>query len=211
MRGLPKFVAPRDEPHKPVKERIARAADLLFEQYGMNVGLRAIAHLAGTQMAFVIKYYGSLERLQFDFLKSLFKQMDDSWREAERSYPNDPEAQLRCWIYGIKIESDDSCSPHWQLSRMAAQLAQPITSGLEVDIDGFRQAERRKVADKCSKAKLRDPAELADKLMLLIEGARNERGSYGFRGPLDKLGLAADDLLVAHGAVWKPPYDGLPD
>jgi AcrR family transcriptional regulator len=207
MRGLPKFVAPRDEPHKPVKERIARAADLLFEQYGMNVGLRPIAHLAGTQEAVVIKYYGSLQRLQFDFLKSLFKQMDDDWREAEESHPADPEAQLRCWIYYIQIQSDDFSSPHWQFSRMAAQLASPMSEGLEVDVDRYRQTERRNVADKCTKAKLRDPIDLADKIMLLIEGARNERGSYGFRGPLDKLGLAADDLMVSHGAVRKPPYD----
>jgi AcrR family transcriptional regulator len=206
-----KFVPPRDEPHKPAKERIARAADLLFQRYGMNVGLRPIAHLAGTQEGVVIKYYRSLQRLQFDYLKSLFKQMDDDWREAEQSYPDDPEAQLRCWIYYTQIQSDDYLSPQWQLSRMAAQLASPMNEGLEVDVDRYRQAERRKLADRCSKAKLRDPAELADKLMLLIEGARNERGSYGFRGPLDKLGLAADDLMVSHGAVRKPPYDGPPD
>jgi hypothetical protein len=163
--------------------------------------------MAGTQTAFVVKYYGSLERLQFDFLKSLFKRMDEMWREAEGTHPNDPEAQLRCWIYFIQIQANDCLSEQWQLSRMAAQSVRPIKEGLELDIDHYRQAERRKVAKKCTEAKLRDPVELTDKIMLLIEGARNERGSYGFRGPLDKLGLAADDLMVAHGAVRKPPYD----
>lgn len=207
MRGFPKFVPPSDEPQKPAKERIARAADLLFLRQGMNVGVRQIAHLAGTQEAVVVKYYGSLERLQLNFLKSLFQQMDDTWRNAEESQPDDPEAQLRCWIYYIQIQSDESQSPQWQLSRMVAQLAHPIKQGLELDIDRYRQAERRKVADKCTKAKLRDPIDLADKIILLVEGARNERGSYGFRGPLDKLGIAADDLMVAHGAARKSPYD----
>jgi hypothetical protein len=207
MRGLPKFVAPYQEPHKPAKERIAKAANLLFMQRGANATLRDIAHFAGTQMAFVVKYYGGLEHLQFDFLQSLFKEMDNTWREAEEKHPDEPEAQLRCWIYYVGVQSNQSSSPQWQLSRLGAQLTYPIKQGLTLDIDQYRQAERRKIANKCTQAKFRDPVDLADKIILLIEGARNERQSYGFRGPLDKLSLAADDLMVAHGAVRKPPFD----
>jgi AcrR family transcriptional regulator len=198
-------------PHKPTEERIAAAADRLFRAHGFDVGLRSIAHSAGTQEVYVRKYYGNLERLQFIFLTSLFKEMDETWREAEKDHPDDPEAQLRSWIFLIQIQSGDFFSPQWQLSRVAAQLASPFREGLKVDVDRYRLAERRKIADKCTQAKLRDPVELADKIILLIEGARNERGSYGFRGPLDKLGAAADDLMVAHGATRKPPYDDLAD
>lgn len=204
---LPKFIPPCEQRDKPAKERIALAADLLFLQFGLNVSLRQIAHLAGTQTAFVEKYYGSLERMQFEFLQSQLKLLDNQWREVERSHPDDPEAQLRCWIYFNRIQSDESQSPQWQLSRLAAQVANPLRGRLELEIDHYRQTERRKVAKKCSEMKLRDPAELADKIMLLIEGARNERGAYGFPGPLDKLCLAADDLMVTHGAVRKPQYD----
>src|SRR4051812_21072847 len=119
MPSRSKFVLPCDEPQKPAKERIAHASQLLFQYYGLNVGLPQIAQMAGTQTAFVVKYYGSLERLQFDFLKSLFKRMDEMWREAEGTHPNDPEAQLRCWIYFIQIQANDCLSEQWQLSRMA--------------------------------------------------------------------------------------------
>jgi AcrR family transcriptional regulator len=207
MRASPKPVIPHQQPQKPAKERIASAANRLFLQYGMNISLRQIAHFAGTQMSVVVKYYGSFERLQADFLQSLFREMDDSWREAEKGYAGDPEAQLRCWIYYVEIQCDEYSSPQWQLARAAAQMAYPIKQGLPLQIDHYRQAERRKIADKCTQAKLRDPGDLADKIVLLIEGARNERGCYGFGGPLQKLGLAADDLMVAHGAVRKPPFD----
>lgn len=205
MRHVPKTVPASAEP--PAKERIALAADRLFRAHGVNVGLRQIAHFAGTQEAYVLKYYGSLERLHYNFLGSLFKEMDETWLDAEQDHPGDPEAQLRCWLFLIQIQGNEFTSPHWQLSRMAAQLASPFNEGLKLDINRYRQAERRKIAEKCAKAKLRDPVDLADKIILLIEGARNERGSYGFRGPLEKLGLAADDLMVAHGATRKPAYD----
>jgi AcrR family transcriptional regulator len=207
MRASPKLVLPCDRPHMPVKERIASAAELLFLHYGANVSLRQVAHFAGTQATVVVKYCGSLEQLLSDFVKSLCKQMDENWRERERIHPDDPEAQLRGWIWYVEIQSDDFQSPHWQLGRLAAQLAHPLKPALAVDIDHYRQAERRKIANKCTQAKFRDPVDLADKIILLIEGARNERGSYGFRGPLHKLSLAADDLMVAHGATRKPPFD----
>lgn len=207
MRARPKLILPYQEPHKPAKERIASAAELLFLHNGANVNLRLIAHFAGTQASVVIKYYGSLERLQANFVKSLCKQMDEDWQEAERSHPDDPEAQLRRWIWNVEVQSDDFQSAQWQLSRLAAQIAHPLKPPLELDIDHYRQAERRKIANKCTQAKLCDPVDLADKIVLLIDGARNGRGCYGFGGPLQKLGLAADDLMVAHGAVRKPPYD----
>jgi hypothetical protein len=42
-------------------------------------------------------------------------------------------------------------------------------------------------------------------LLLLVNGARNERNCYGYRGPSSKLSEAGDDLMVAHGAQRKPP------
>jgi AcrR family transcriptional regulator len=203
----PKMVLPCDEPHKPVKERIVRAANLLFLQFGMIVTIRQIAHLAGTQDAVVVRYFEGQERLRWDFLKSILRQLDQNWEEAEKDNPGDPEAQLRCWIFYTRNEASESQSPSWQIGRMAAQLAYPVSKGMPLQIDLYRQAELRKIETKCEQAKLRNPQELAEKLMLLIEGARNVRGGYEYPGPLKRLCEAADDLIVLHGAVRKPLFD----
>jgi hypothetical protein len=50
MRASPKATVPFLEPHKPVKVRIADAAERLFLQFGMNVNLLQIAHFAGTPL-----------------------------------------------------------------------------------------------------------------------------------------------------------------
>jgi hypothetical protein len=75
---------------------------------------------------------------------------------------------------------------------------------LSAEIENFWQAERRKIAKLCEQARFRDPAALADKLLLLVQGARNERNGYGFGGPSRKVAEAGDDLMVAHGAQRKP-------
>jgi len=72
------------------------------------------------------------------------------------------------------------------------------------EIERFWQGERRKIVKLCEQAKFRDPAGLAGKLLLLVQGARNERNCYGYAGPSRMVGEAGDDLMVAHGAVRKP-------
>jgi AcrR family transcriptional regulator len=207
MRASPKTTqAPRSELDKPAKERIAYEATRLFTWWGVNVSSEMIAHYAHTNVATIIKHFGTRERLVFDFLKSLIKQAEQSWKEIEQEHPNDPESQLRRWVLHSEFAADLSDQhEHAQLARAGVDLMgidakDPLLS----EIERFWQAERRKIVKLCEQAKFRDPAALADKLLLLVQGARNERNGYGYAGPSRMVGEAGDDLMVAHGAVRKP-------
>jgi AcrR family transcriptional regulator len=190
---------------KPAKERIAEEADTLFYHFGVNVPLPMIAQQASTNQATVIKYFGSRERLVSDFLKARMKDAEAEWREIERDHPTDPLSQLRAWMSLAEISSEESSqSAHSKLSRSAAELFSPVKNPLLSEIEAFWRRERRQLARLCEAAKLRDPAGLADKLLLLVHGARNERGAYGYKGPGCRLREAADDLMVIHGAPRKP-------
>ena len=207
MRSTPKTIQPpRSELDKPAKERIVEQANRLFTLGGVNVSTGLIAHFAHTNVATIIKQLGTRERLVFDFLKSLMKRAEQSWKEIEQDNPNDPEAQLRTWVLHSEFAADLSDQEeHAQLSRAAVDLLGiEEKSPLLGEIEKFRQAERRKIVKLCEQAKFRDPSDLADKLLLLVQGARNERNCYGFGGPSQKVGEAGDDLMVAHGAERKP-------
>jgi AcrR family transcriptional regulator len=208
MRATPKTIQPpRSELDKPAaKERIVEQALILFTHFGVNVATTMIAHFAHTNVETVKKYFGTRERLVFDFLKSLMKQAEQSWKNIEQEHPNDPEAQLRTWVLHSEFAADLSMQEeHAQLSRAAVDLMGiEAKDPLLTEIERFWQAERRKVAKLCEQARFRDPAALADKLLLLVRGARNERNCYGFGGPSQKVGEAGDDLMVAHGAQRKP-------
>ena len=207
MRSTPKTIQPpRSELDKPARERIVEQADRLFTLWGVNISKEMIAHFAHTNVETIIKHFGTRERLVFDFLKSLMKQAEHSWKQIEQEHPNDPEAQLRRWVLHAEFAADLSDQQeHVQLSRAAVDLIRlegknPLLS----EIERFWQAERRKIVKLCEQAKFRDPSGLADKLLLLVQGARNERNCYGYGGPSRKVAEAGDDLMVAHGAQRKP-------
>jgi hypothetical protein len=134
------------------------------------------------------------------------KQAEQSWKHIEQEHPNDPEAQLRRWIIYSESAADLSLQEeHAQLARASVDLIGIETRNpLLSEIERFWQAERRKIEKLCEQAKFRDPAALADKLLLLVQGARNERKCYGYAGPSRMVGEAGDDLMVAHGAERKP-------
>ena len=207
MRSTPKTIQPpRSELDKPAKERIVEHADRLFTLWGVRISTDMIAHFAHTNVGTIIKHFGTRERLVSDFLKSLMKRAEQSWKQIEQEHPNDPEAQLRTWVLHSEFAADlSNQEEHAQLSRAAVDLIgieakNPLLS----EIERFWQAERRKIVKLCEQARFRDPSGLADKLLLLVQGARNERNGYGFGGPSQKVREAGDDLMVAHGAQRKP-------
>jgi len=207
MRSTPKTIQPpRSELDKPARERIVEQADRLFTLWGVNISKEMIAHFAHTNVETIIKHFGTRERLVFDFLKSLMKQAERSWKQIEQEHPNDPEAQLRRWVLHAEFAADLSDQQeHAQLSRAAVDLIRlegknPLLS----EIEKFWQAERREIVKLCEQAKFRDPSGLADKLLLLVQGARNERNCYGYGGPSRKVAEAGDDLMITHGAERKP-------
>jgi hypothetical protein len=208
MRATPKTVQPpRSELDKPAKERIAEQAYRLFTLWGVDTSSDLILHFAHSNIQTLKQHFGTRERLVFDFLKSLMKQAEQSWKEIEQEYPNDPETQLRRWVLHSEFAADLSNQhEHAQLARATVDLLGPEAkkNPLLAEIEKFWQAERRKIEKLCEQAKFRDPSGLADKLLLLVQGARNERNGYGYGGPSQKVGEAGDDLMVAHGAQRKP-------
>jgi AcrR family transcriptional regulator len=200
---------PRSELDTPVKDRIVQNAHRLFIRYGVNISTDMIAHFAHTNIQTIFKYFGTRDRLVSDFLKKLMDSIGRTWREIEQEDPNDPERQLREWIlYMERISRDEfGDSEECQLARASVNLIRPEKNPLLAQVEAFWQAERKQIAQLCEAAKFRDPSGLADKLILLVQGARNERTAYGFKGPSRMLSEAGDDLMVAHGAERKLPLE----
>ena len=194
---------------KPAKDRILEASEELFRIYGIRAGLGAIAHHAHSNVATVVKYYGYHERLVSLFLKSLIQQAEQYWDKVEQKHSNDAEAALRYWAFYQQGRTVDPFDPDRLLARSAAELsgAYPAPKDpLLIEIEHYWQAERRRLVRLCKAANFREPGDLADKLLLLVHGLRNERGAFGHHAPSRLLPQVADDLMVAHGATRKPLF-----
>ncbi len=211
MRHTPKTTQnPGSELDMPVKQRILEQANKLFTLFGVRISTIMIAHLAHTSVQVIEKNFGTRERLVHDFLRNLMKETERSWAEVIREFPSDPEAQLRNWVLNAEFAADLSMQDsHAQLARAGVDLINEFEgrNPLLAEIEAFWKAERELIAERCKAAKFRDPLGLADKLLLLVNGARNERNCYGYKGPSSKLSEAGDDLMVAHGAQRKPPLE----
>ena len=147
MPANPKTIqTPPSELDKPAKDRIAEQANDLFTSFGVNISLDTIALFAHTNVATVVKYFGTRERLVSDFLGSLIKEAERDWKEIEQEYPNDPEAQLRKWVHCAEFAADLSMQePQAQLSRAAVDLISanrknPLLTVIEIVLAG-RAAE----------------------------------------------------------------------
>jgi hypothetical protein len=189
---------------KPAKQRILEASDKIFRIFGIRAGIAAIAFEAHSNIATVLKCYGHPERLVALFVKSLIEIAGTAKREMEAVYPDDAETRLRGWIWNEM--QDDDFSAVTLLARTAAELRPYPKDKLLVEIEKYWVAERFWVTDLCAAARFREPGELANKLLLLVHGARNERKAFGYDGPRERLSLAADDIMVSHGAIRKPPF-----
>jgi hypothetical protein len=202
MHQPPKKVqSPPTQFEKPAKERLIEAADRVFRLLGIRVEPSLIAHDAHTNMDTLVKYFGHGDPLVGRFIKSLIADAEEYWRGRSEEYPNVPVSQLREWLAYEGQQTGHMMEPAVLLSRTAAELFEPLKHHpLLKEIEDYWQAERRRVVGLCKAAKLRDPLELADKLLLLVHGARNERGAYGPLKPSRLLQQAGNEMMVAHGA-----------
>jgi AcrR family transcriptional regulator len=194
---------------KPAKERIALAARRCFELYGVYVPLCDIARMAETSEATAVKYYHSHGCLVDVYVQELIEENEAHWARTAAEHPDDPEAQLRCWIKGIELGSGDAFAEVCELPRVAAQLFRWDSPPLLTKVRAIRNRELHRVAQLCRMAKFDEPSSLAHKLVLLVDGARSDSNTFGYDGPHSHLCEAAADLMAAHrgGAKLISPLD----
>jgi len=211
MHQLPKKVQPPSQFEKPAKERMIEVADTLFRILGIRVADGLIAKEAHSSVEIFYKYFGNGEPLIGRFVKSLIAESESYWRGLAAEDENDPVAQLRKWLAYEGHQIGYMMEPRVLLSRTAAELFETRKHQHPFlrEIEEHWQAERRRVVGLCKAAKLRDPVELADKLLLLVHGARNERGAYGSLKPSRLLQQAGNEMMLAHGAADRPAIDSI--
>ncbi len=118
---------PRSALDTPAKDRIVQNARMLFTRWGVNISTNMIALYAHTNIQTIFKYFGTRDRLVSDFLKTLMDSIGRNWSEWGREHPNDPERQLREWIFHMEMISSDEFgdSEESQLARATVDLIRP--------------------------------------------------------------------------------------
>src|SRR5580700_1188465 len=186
------FVAAAPKP----RERIISTARDLFRKHGIRgIGVDAIADVAGTNKMTLYRHFGSKDDLVVACLREVARDVEAIWAGFEAAHPDDPLAQLHAWVRcGAECAVGDGRG--CDMANAAVELAESDHPARCV-IEGFKSAQRDRLATLCRKAGIAKPDLLADALSLLLEGARVSRQSAGVEGPCARFIKIGEAVIAA--------------
>jgi AcrR family transcriptional regulator len=185
-----------DENRVRPRDRIIASAIELFRQHGYKgVGVDAIAEAAESNKMTLYRHFGSKDDLVCECLKQLSARGRQVWDELDRTYPNDPTGQLHGWVLQVvKCVFDDprGCD----LANAAVELKDANHPALTIIVDA-KKDHRERLRNLCRAAGIEQYEQLANSLVLLVEGARVCGQSDASEGPQQQLKQTCEDMIAA--------------
>ena len=179
----------------PPRERILEAARELFYRDGIRaVGVEAIAAAAGTNKMTLYRHFASKDALVAAYLTELSERGEALWEEVCAEHPGAPQAQLHALLRRVSQFADESSGRGCALANAAVELPERDHPARRI-IEGHKRRARERLVTLCREAGYAHPAQLADEIFLLVEGARVSVQSVGPGGPGSRLFALAEALL----------------
>lgn len=191
-----------EKPAKPrVRDRIFDTACELFYRHGIRaVGVDAIATEAGTNKMSFYRSFPSKDDLVVEYLREQERDYFEWWDSAVGALEGDPRAQIEALFQAqvdVVMESDcRGCA----LGNAAVEMPNGDNAVSQV-VRGYKREVRERMRNLARAANARDPEQLGDALLLLMEGAYFTRLAFPcVNGPMSALMPAVRALLDAHQA-----------
>src|SRR6516165_7583520 len=180
------------------RERILSAASDLFYRHGIRaVGVETIAEEAKTNKMTLYRHFTSKDELVAQYLQRLAEKAKSSWDRLEADYSGNPTKQLRAWLEEMAAHVASGKERGCPLANAAVELPEKDHPARQV-IEASKTAQRERLIDLCAAAQLVEPEMLAEKLFLLLEGARVTAQSMGPKGLGDRLVRMREAIIKAH-------------
>ena len=185
-------------PTESVRQRIlATARELFYREGARAVGVDTVVAQSGVAKTSLYRWFPSKDALIAAVLEEEARDRWQSWdRTAQRSDP-DPRARLRTQLAGIAkyVASVSFRGCPFMNAAVTFPDEQHPARIVAVAVCGELRRRVRGLVDAI--AGVRDPVELTDHLLLLIEGTLSSAMVLGKDGPQKYLLTAADALVDA--------------
>ncbi|MQT13208.1 TetR/AcrR family transcriptional regulator [Segnochrobactrum spirostomi] len=190
--------APASSPKLPrAVDRIRESARELFYEHGIRaVGVDEIVNHAGVTKPSLYRSFPSKDELAADYLRGYDACFWDHFETAVAAHPGDPRAQILAYLEGLGARSDRAGYRGCGLTNAAVEYPEPDHPARRVAEDAKR-ALRTRLLGLAEAMGARDPALLADGLVLLIEGTFVSAQLFGPGGPCRRVAAAAAALIDA--------------
>jgi AcrR family transcriptional regulator len=174
------------------------AADLFYTQSIRAVGVETIVKQAGVAKISLYRSFESKDDLIVAYLKD---RNVGYWRNIDRimaTKQQDPRAQLRALVSHVAGRATTPGYRGCPFINYASEFPDPSHPGHRIVEENKREMRRRLVTLSQAVGASR-PAQLADALFLLIEGAyASSQTLGGHNGPAANLPRATDTLIASH-------------
>jgi AcrR family transcriptional regulator len=175
---------------RPARDRIFETARELFYQHGIRaVGVEAIAHEAEATKMTLYRNFPSKDELVAEVLREQERDYWIWWDEITGCTCGDPRVQLEAIFDAFETKACNADVHGCPLSK-ADHPAQKVSVA-------YKQQLHARLVDLCKRAGAPDD-DLADGLMLLMEGSYTARVTLGPAGPVRAVARAGRVLIKAH-------------
>jgi AcrR family transcriptional regulator len=182
-------------PTPGARERILDRAACLFSEHGINaVGLQQVIDECGCGKNLLYREFASKDELVVAYLERMRAQSNADIDAAVAKFADDPAGQL---VAVVQTAVDSASAPDYRgcpFHTATAEFRDPDHPVHRVSVEHIASVRRRLRAI-AKKAGAASPNDLADRLMLLIEGVYSSGSMLGRRGPVSGAVQFADDLV----------------
>lgn len=191
--------APAD-PAKPARaaQRIFDTARELFYRHGIRaVGIDEIVTRAGATKPSLYRSFVSKDELVAAYLRERSDYFWGLFEAAVSAHPGDPRLQLLAFFEALGQRADAPAYRGCGLTNAVVEHPDPAHPGHQVAVAHKRQL-RARLGEMTRAMGVTRADELADALLLLIEGAYATSQMFGPGGPARSVRPAAETLMVAY-------------
>lgn len=187
------------EPKKSARDRILDAATKLFDPAGYAaVGIDTIIAEAGVAKRTLYRHFESKDELIAAYLSQA---NDDylSWIDSQVAKVQSPLEKLHTYLALVQTRTTNPATLGCTFQVAAAEFPNLSHIGHQEAVN-HKLEVRKRLHKLASEAELRDPEELADGLLLLVDGAWAAARMFGAQPitPAKALLSTADALIKAH-------------
>jgi AcrR family transcriptional regulator len=184
------------EPRPAARERILEAATRLFLRDGFRaVGIDTIIAEAGVAKMTLYAHFPSKDDLIVAYLERANEQFW-AWLDGASAAVDDPKAKLAAIFDAVGELANSPQCLGCTFQGTAAEFPDPEHPGHRVAL-AHKQAVRARLGTLAEHAGLRQPEDLADQLLLLMDGAWVAARMFGPHNPAVQVAAAARALIEA--------------
>lgn len=191
------YTDPRSSPPFSVASRLLSVASDMFYNDGFHaVGVQAIADAAGTTKPTLYRHFASKDELGAQCVSRIAAVYVEELAEISARFPDSPILELQSIVDHAGKGLKDPAFRGWPVSNAEAEILDPDHPIRRVCLH-YKTRLRTHLHEVARRAAVARPENLADGLMLLIEGAAASWRSFGSTGPAASLAVHARALINA--------------